>query len=266
MNLFWKWRGLLRHGAFFTCLPCALVACGGDDDPKPCSVEASDAGAGNVPEGPDPRCVEEVIDPTTVIDDFEDQNGMLVPIDGRSGGWWTTGDDTPNATIFPERNTSTPALPALIPEGRCNSRYAMRVTGQGFDDWGALLGLSFVYSSNGPAAYDASRHRGVRFWARVGDTSTNQLRVAIADANSEPEGGRCTEDGPSETACFDTFGILLPGLDVDWKRFQVPFEGLEQRNFGLPAAGIATDAVFGVHFAFESGAVFDLWIDDLQFY
>jgi hypothetical protein len=182
----------------------------------------------------------------------------------RNGGWWSAGDATPGATIEPGLGAA--AVPVSIPGGRCGSRFAMRVSGQGFEEWGSMIGLSFVYGSGGILEYDASAYQGMTFWARIGDTSINQVRFAISDRNTEPQGGVCVEDGPPGQGCFDSFGVVLSNLDTRWKRYRIPFAGLTQRDFGLRTEALLREAVYSVNFAFEPGAVFDLWLDDLEFF
>jgi len=84
------------------------------------------------------------IDPTALIDDMEDGNFMAAMIGGRSGSWWAGGDATPGASMQPDGN----APPEPIPGGRCGSHYAMHVTGNGFNDWGATLSVSFKFGTN----------------------------------------------------------------------------------------------------------------------
>lgn len=249
---------LLTGGFGLLVLPLLLlsVGCSDCECPETESDETSDEV--ECPATNDP------IDPSAIIHDMEDGSDSLPLIAGRSGGWWTAGDMTPGASIEPA--SGVPALPEPIPNGRCGSEYAMRVSGQGFDDWGAMLGLSFAYGAGGQIAYDASRWEGITFWARIGDTSTTRVRFALGDENSEPEGGVCEVDGDAELGCYNTYGTALPGLDETWREYRIPFDGLEQRDFGLQREQLATDALFTVHFAFEPGAVFDLWVDDLRFY
>jgi hypothetical protein len=209
----------------------------------------------------------EGIDPTALIDDMEDRDDALARIADRNGAWWTGHDDTSGATIQP----SAPVLPELIPGERCGSRYAMHVTGQGFNDWGASLGLGFRYAMRADgeweaAPVDAHIRTGITFWARIGDTSTNRIRVNIGDVHSAPVAGLCQLDGPPDQGCYSTFGVYLTELDSHWKRYQIPFAGLTQPPFGLQADALDTERLYDIAFAFDSGAIFDLWVDDLKFY
>jgi hypothetical protein len=253
----------VAFGCLFIACSFASAACGPrkDGDGEGCG--------GSAGESTDPTCPaqDELIVADTLIDDLEDADGY---IPSRTGDWWTAGDDTVGATIVPP--TGSVATPEPIEgKGRCGSKYAMRVTGQGFLDWGALLGIS-LNLGKGPngedttVAYDASTHQGVAFWARIGDTSTVQVRFAISDVNSEPDGGACVEDGAIGEECFDTFGTRVTALDTRFRHYRIPFANLTQRGFGLPAPALVTSAIYTIQFNFEPGAVFDFWVDDVSFY
>jgi len=208
-------------------------------------------------------------DPAALIDDLEDEDAFVPTVGDRSGAWWTAGDDTVGATIVPP-NPGV-ASPEAIENGRCDSKFAMRVTGQGFLDWGSLLGLSLAYGkrtddTDGDLPYDASAYSGIEFWARIGDTSTDRVRFALNDSNSDPYGGVCTDDPGSAEQCYDTFGAYLNGLSPDWRHYRIPFTSLGQRHFGYPAAAAATNALFSVQFNFDPSSVFDFWVDDIAFY
>lgn len=219
---------------------------------------------------PDPNAV---IDPTAMIDDFEDGDGLVLPIDKRNGSWWTAADDT-GGTLVPEQSaiTNLPATPEMLPEPRCGSRYAMRITGEGFTDWGADLGVALASGTRpngelGAVPYDASARTGVDFWARIGDTSTNSVFFEVTDSNSEPDGGVCTVGGGTGKECYDGFGVNLTALDTTWHHYRIPFSGLSQRNFGVKADGVATTAVYNLTFNFLSATdPFDFWLDDISFY
>lgn len=262
------------HGFLLLAALCS-AACGPEttDADQRDDETAGAGGEGNAPselECPDPN---DAVDPTAALDDLEDQDGLLLRNAGRNGGWWTAGDETPGSSIVPELSdfTGLPATPEAIPGGRCGSQFAMRVTGQGFNDWGALLGISLGYGTRpngeeGGVPYDATGIQGVGFWARIGDTSTNQVRFALSDKTSEPDGGLCVENGGEGKECYDTFGVYLTQLDTTWRHYRVPFSGLSQENFGYPADALDTSTLYTVQFNFDSGAIFDLWVDDLYFF
>jgi len=192
---------------------------------------------------------------------------MTVRASGRSGAWWAGGDMmSPGASIQP--NGDAAAEP--IPGGRCGSQYAMHVTGQGFSVW-AVLSASMGWGSldggaEGLLPNDNSFHSGVTFWARIGDTSSNAVRLAISDKYSRPEGGYCIDGGAMDVACYDTFGVDLTQLDTTWKQYKVPFGGLSQRNFGLPRPSLDASSIYTIEFQMNPSSVFDFWLDDISFY
>ncbi len=253
------------------------LACSGESKSDADDSARNRGGTGGQPsmQKPAARCPEpkEPIDPTSFIDDMEDENGEVLAIGDRNGGWWTAGDDTVGASMIPVQTNLTGelALPEAIPAGRCGSNYAMRVTGQGFLDWGAILGFDFRFGENsdGEAAtlpYDASTRAGIEFFARIGDTSTAEVRIQLSDTNSEPAGGVCVEMGGQGKDCWDSFGTGLLRLDTTWQHYRIPFAGLGQRDFGVQADALVTSAIYNVTFNFPSAAIFDFWVDDVSFY
>ncbi len=273
---------IARHTSRFA--PCSLLfgalalGCGAesrDDDGAGGSAGMQgQAGSGGMMKPmvvcPDPG---EPIDPTASIDDLEDGNGEIPARDGRAGGWWTASDDTLGGSMVPMQTelTGELATPEALVEERCGSLSAMRVTGQGFTEWGAVLGVNLNWGmlpsgEDDILPYDASARTGIEFWARIGDTSTNQVRYQVSDSNSEPIGGKCVEDGGDGIACFDSFGTDLTGLDTTWRRFKIPFAGLYQRNFGLEADGVVTSEIYQISFNFLTSTPFDFWVDDIAFY
>ena len=207
------------------------------------------------------------IDPTAVIDDMETPDFMTVRAAGRAGSWWAGGDTmSPGASITP--NGDAPA--EAIPGGRCGSRYAMHVTGQGYTIW-SVLSVSMGWGSvdggaPGLLPNDDDYRTGVTFWARIGDTSSNKVRFAISDKYSRPEGGNCIDGGSMDVACYDTFGVDLTQLDTTWRQYRIPFGGLTQRNFGLPRPKLDTSSIYTIEFNFNPVTPFDFWLDDISFY
>jgi hypothetical protein len=234
------------------------------DTPNRDPVDPGSAGAGGEPGtgGTGSMVVCEpappVIDPTAIIDDMEDQNGSINYVSGRNGSWWTATDESPSGTFEPRQ-----PIPELIPGSRCGSRYAMRVTGQGFVEWGSVLGMSLAYTSDGIAPHDASFRQGIRFWARIGDTSTRQVRFSIGDYHSAPEADWCVRDGTP--ACF-TYDVDLVQIDTTWKHYVIPFGALVHPTPDEPNEPIDTTTLRTLAFYFHPSAVFDFWVDDLEFY
>ena len=205
---------------------------------------------------PDPGVVD-------YLDDMEDGNAMILGRDGRIGYWYTYHDPTAG-TLNPDMGVD-PVMEPIV-GGRCGaSAKAMRVTGSGFNDWGAGFAFSLKYMAGKEQPYDATRFSGITFWARIGETSTSQIQLGIGDQWSRPDGGHCTiEAGPM--TCYDTFGTLMT-FTTTWQRYTVRFAQMQQRSFGLPRAALDTTALMTVEFGIPPGApVFDIWIDDVAFF
>jgi hypothetical protein len=146
----------------------------------------------------------------------------------------------------------------------------MHVTGQGYSMW-AVLSVSMGWGAvdggaEGVLPNDNSFRTGVTFWARIGDTSSNQVRLAISDKYSRPEGGLCVENGPMDVACYDTHGVDLTQLDTTWRQYRIPFGGLTQRAFGLKRDHLDASSIYTVEFQFNPSSIFDFWLDDISFY
>lgn len=228
-------------------------------------------GAGGAGSAPMTNCGEanQAIDPTAVIDDMETPDYMTVRAGGRNGGWWAGGDPDSgdDAKITPDGDA--PAEP--IPGGRCGSKNAMHVTGRGFTVW-AVMSVSMGWGpidggAPGLLPNNNDFRTGITFWARIGDTSSNKVRLAISDKYSRPEGGICVEGGTDmSVACYDTHGVELTQLDTTWRQYRIPFGGLTQRNFGLPRQRLDPSSIYTVEFQLTPVTPFDFWVDDLAFY
>jgi hypothetical protein len=253
------------------CASLAPSACGAQPG---CHLEQSDGGA--VP-AQNSDCSTDshtpsvcdgafVPNPADLIDDMEDGDAAIVPGPAnRNGSWFVYDDGTATGTITPGPNDTITMEP--IVGGRCGSTKAMRVSGSGFDGYGAGFGLAFSYDANGEVEFDYSAYTGLVFWARIGDGTTDRVRLNVPDKATEPAGGICdvnsTEVGKQ---CYDHFGTMLTGLSTTWKQYKIPFSSLTQRMFGVAEPMIDTTALFGVEFAIDPSTVFDVWIDDLSLY
>ncbi len=166
--------------------------------------------------------------------------------------------------------TTPPGDQAVSPErilgGRCGSKYAMRITGEGFTAWGASLSASFGFEGDDLAPIDASAFRGVRFWGRVGESNTSPLRVQFQDTNTYPEGGVCNPSPEATDGCYNGFGTTVLPLDTEWRLYELPFERLGQRDFGLRPDALDTSKLYAVEFGVVQSTVFDFWVNDIWFY
>jgi hypothetical protein len=212
--------------------------------------------------------ISDPIDPTALVDDMEAPDFLIPVRAGRNGGgWWAGGDaESVGADIKPNGEAAAEAIPG----GRCGSMYAMRVTGHGYTSW-AVLSVSMSYGSvDGGAAdllpFDATGRHGITFWARIGDTSTDKVRIAFSDKYTRPQGGICVEGGSIDDACYDLFTVDLTQLSTTWKPYRIPFNGLAQRNFGLKRPALDVSSIYTIEFAPAPSTTFDFWVDDINFY
>lgn len=247
--------------AFASAASLALGACSSDARPAGCA-----SGGATSAEKSACASASEGVDPTLVIDNMESQSSSLPMLAGRSGSWWAAGDGTPGASYQP----AATLLPERLLEPRCDSRHAMRFSGQGFNEWGALIGLSFAYAAMpngeyGAVAYDAHLHTGVTFWARIGDTSTNLVSLSLQGRMAEPVPRPCQNPEPAGDGCSDGFSAPLIGLDTTWRRFELPFTGLAQHHPQVVGT-LDPAGLYALTFGFPPATVFDFWVDDLSFF
>ncbi|MGC4086618.1 MAG: hypothetical protein QM756_01735 [Polyangiaceae bacterium] len=202
------------------------------------------------------------IDPTAMLDDLEDGNGAIARVGKRNGSWWVSTDGTAG-TITPPADQ--PPIPEKILGGRCGSKLAIRLTGSGFTNWGAVMSVGMAYSSQ-PDPVDLSAFKGLMLWARVGEQNTSAIRAQFQDSQTQPEGGICTNDMVSSEQCYDGFGTTLTPIDTNWRLYKLDFSRMAQRDFGHHGDALDTTAIYDLEFNLEPNSTFDLWVDDLYFY
>lgn len=113
-----------------------------------------------------------------------------------------------NAALLVPNFFDSPPVAEPIPGGRCDSRYAMHVKGGPFLLWGGNMGFAFAPALN-VTDFDVrdeatgterpgQNFQGITFWARLGGTSYNNLRVEVGEKHTDqnyvgPDGGSiCT--------------------------------------------------------------------------
>ena len=207
------------------------------------------------PEGPKGGGMKEC-GPAGQIDDFEDNNNQNNVVDNR-GGYWYTFVDKVGSTVWPEAGeaggTFTPT------EGGYNSKYAANFKGK-IGTAAIVFGALGMNFQDPKAAYDASKYDGITFFAKRGPNSTGKVRLKVPDANTDPEGGVCSE-------CFNDFGSDL-NLTEQWQRFVIPFRDMKQmEGWGAPRkAHVDPTKIYGMQWQVNvQGADYDMWIDNLGF-
>lgn len=162
-------------------------------------------------------------------------------------------DSTPNAMMFPPDGT----FPMSNTNDPCRLLAARAYGGQF-----ALWGSSFYVGLGGP--YNASAYRGVSFWAKVGPNSTNLVRIAFPDKDTDPTGGLCNPTTGSANGCYDHYGKQLI-LQPTWTKVDVRFTDLVQQGFGNLASQFDPSTLFRIEWDIPAGATFDIWVDDIAF-
>jgi endoglucanase len=197
--------------------------------------------------------------PDGLIDDGEDGNNQTKLTGGRGGYWYTFKDQTsPETTVWPEAGEDGGTF-AMAEGGFDGSKFAARVkgrVGRGQVVFGAL-GMNFV---DPMAVYDASKYKGVAFWAKKGPGTWGQVRFKVPDVATHEAGGVCRE-------CFNDFGANI-NLSESWQHFVFPWRKLKQLpDWGSPRPhAIKPAKLFGMQWQVnQPGANFDIWIDDVEF-
>jgi endo-1,4-beta-D-glucanase Y len=172
--------------------------------------------------------------------------------------------------------------------------YALHTSGSGFNDWGA--GIGFILrgtDTNDPDEYDASKWTGIRFKARLGNSSTTPVRFNVSTPWTEKteSGGTCTGDdgGPPEDRCYNHVGRFLYDLGTSWKEYFFCFDRdlypmFLPSNLSNTQRETISSHILKVQFSFnrakdlpdlpdpdveyfeyDSGTPFDFWVDDVEF-
>jgi hypothetical protein len=193
------------------------------------------------------------VDPTLLIDDFEDGNNQLALIDGRDGPWFEANDGRGMQAPDPRAQV----LPVLLMPPHGTSMRGMHTSGAGFTLWGAYLAVHFVSNGQTGVPYDISNHSGVTFSAKLGNGMvTPHVRFEISETGTSVN---CT-------TCGDHFGSQV-ALTMDWQTVTVPFSSLSQIGYGRPVqTAFDPTQALGLYFDWAANENFDFWLDDVWFY
>ncbi len=189
------------------------------------------------------------------IDDVADANDQILLRDGRSGYWYSFVDAV-GTTISP------PAGRKFIqsPGGAGGLPYAARMLGKVTGYRGPqFAGMGFNFTSP-RRAYDASKYRGVSFYAKVGGSSQTRVLFSMPDVDTDPQGDVCT-------ICSNDFGVVLD-LSDQWQRFAVDFAKMHQQvGWGAPEKDQIDPAkVYGLQWQVrQPAASYDVWVSDVRF-
>jgi endoglucanase len=187
-----------------------------------------------------------------------ESNNRTSFIQGRGGYWYTFLDtkDNGGSEIWPMSGALGGTFE--MSEGGANgTKHAARMKGSvgGGDVVYAGMGMNFV---DPKGAYDASKYRGISFWAKKNPGSTDTVRLKVPDVQTDPQGKQCKQ-------CFNDHGLLLTLFD-QWTLYTIPFSSMKQEDWGPKDNGIDPTGIFGIQFQVnEKGAPFDISVDEIQF-
>jgi len=241
-----------------------------------------------------------------LISDFKMDNGVY-PVDGRQGGWYTYGDRSGLGTLIPpEGGSATPDLDTGNPN--CSGPGSLHVVSTGFADWGSAMGVDFVAKvpidggTSAKGTYDASRYKGVAFWARsvspipfvqvsILDPYTANPTILAADQtciyDSSMPDKNCSPYlvkfgygymGEALTPVMADFPkFISTQIDSTWRRFEILFADMKQdsTNPGRQSPGntLAVAQITGMAIQVNTDhstspptpTNWELWLDDVSF-
>ncbi len=233
----------LKHRWSLVALGCAVSALG-------CRPAVNSAEIAETPEG-------KACGPEAMIEDAEDNNNQVIAQDGR-GGYMYTFVDKVGSTVEPASGESGGVF-APRPGGAQGSQYAMCM--KGTVGTAAIvytgMGLNFV---DPKGQYDATKYKGISFWAKKGPGSTGKVRLKVPDVNTDPDGQVCSE-------CFNDFGADLT-LTEEWQQFTIPFNRMKQlAGWGNPQkSSIEPATLYGIQFQVnDKGQPYDICVDNIAF-
>jgi len=194
---------------------------------------------------------------TGLIADGENNSNQIANIEDRGGYWYTFVDDA-GSTVVPEAGKNGGTF-QMTPGGANGTKYAAHMSGKVGGGNALYVGMGFNFVDP-KGTYDASKYKGISFWAKKGPGSASKVRLKVPDAQTDPEGKICKE-------CFNDFGKDLELYD-NWTQYVIPFFTMKQDpTWGNPHPDqIDSSKLYGVQFQFNKpGEVFDMWLDEIEF-
>ena len=184
-----------------------------------------------------------------LLEDWEEHDSRVAPLDGRGGNWITYDDGTGTQTP-PDKS---PLFPTRIAGGRPGNTRALHVVGGKFTNWGVTFGAELADA----ACYDASAYAGIEFWAK--GPGVVKVGFQMLDDQDVKYGGLCNVD------CYNTHRKVID-LDNTWKHYAVRWEELRQLYEAGPPLAFDPGRVRFLEFGIApEDTPFDLWIDDVAF-
>jgi len=163
---------------------------------------------------------------TSLVSGLEIPCGLVDPVDGRDGVWFTYGNGDSLVNPMPG-SLFTPRCDVGA-QGSCHAAcFSGRIAGDNYPY--AMLALNFKKI---PAPYHMSAYSGVSFYLYGMITQhgqvPSQIRFAVrTSGDSDPgTGGTCM------SGCNDPYQLTINSAPPVWTKFTVPFSQLMQVGFG----------------------------------
>lgn len=186
-----------------------------------------------------------------LLEDWETNDSVVAPLDGRGGNWVTYDDGTGKQTP-PDKS---PLFPSRIAGGRGTSTRALHVFGGKFTNWGVTFGAELANA----ACYDASAYAGIEFWAK--GPGIVKVGFQMLDDQDVKYGGLCA----NAADCYNTHRKVV-ALGKTWKRYGIRWEELHQLYDAGPPLTFDPRRVRFLEFGIgPESTPFDLWLDDVSF-
>ena len=183
-----------------------------------------------------------------LIDDFEDANSLISPLEHRAGVWAPFSDGTGVQRPFGGGSVT----PERIAGGRGSSLFALHLSGTKFSKWGAGLNGDLTARR----CYDASVYAGLTFWSR-GRGSFN-VYVKMTQLVPEEFGGSCAHD------CYDGHHAKVLG-SAKWQEQRITWAELKQTGFGMQIP-FDPHSLLSLELSVAPDQTpFDFWVDDVRF-
>jgi endoglucanase len=217
-----------------------------------CIGGAPGAGAASAGPGKGKAC-----GPDGLVDDGEDGNNQTKQAGGR-GGYWYTYVDKAGSSVTPAAGAAGGTF-AMTPGGANGSGYGANMKGKVGTGAVVYAGMGFTFIDP-KGTYDASKYKGISFWAKKGPGSTGLVRLKVPDINTDEAGKVCT-------ACFNDFGADLTLTD-QWTKQTFLWGDLQQlMGWGSPhTSGVVPQKVYGVQWQVnQPGAAYDISVDQVEF-
>ena len=202
---------------------------------------------------PRPACPKLVVarGDAPLIEDWETNDSIVAPLDGRGGNWVTYDDGTGKQTP-PDKS---PLFPSRLAGGRGTSARALHVFGGKFTNWGVTFGAELANA----ACYDASAYAGIEFWAK--GPGIVKVGFQMLDDQEVKYGGLCA----NAANCYNSHRKVVE-LGRTWKRYSVRWEELHQLYEAGPPLSFDVRRIRFLEFSIGTESTpFDLWVDDVSF-